>query len=455
MCGVYPYQIPLSSEFDGAASSIHYGELNSRKAVTSKCGGVKYAAIFDRLIVGCPSGRWTLENERQKGNGGRLILSSHSCCIRSATFESTRMSRATVESCAQCRARKVKRDNGRPSCHNCRRLDFDCSFDSSHQQEESAFNAPAQRRGRACLECRSQKIRCRGTVAPCPSCLQRNKHCIYPPPKRRGAPTSKTYHAPTLEDSLRSPLTETSYGDHPKLADAANEQHSLVNSVFLAVPDAAMSSRLIEAYFLQLYPCFWYSFISPKFLDISEENRTSNDLSLAVCVITATLLQDPDIFSAQADSWAQGLEQKILSRLESLSFPVLQAVVLLVRYWIETGNFRRAFMLTAIAARAICAMRGNYEKPALSPMARELRRRLVWSISAIEPLFATGIPELNMLSRELIHLNHPQSDESFFSDCPSDHQLNMFGLLHEINKLREDFMKYFQVPKGKYSSNDG
>lgn len=381
-----------------------------------------------------------VDNER------RLILSSQKCCIPGVISDSTKMPRPPVESCAQCRARKVKCDNQRPLCHNCRRLNFDCSFDNQ-QHGAPALSVPARRRGRACLECRSQKIKCRGTVAPCPSCLQRNKHCIYPPTRRPVATPSNTYHSPSFGDSLKSPLAESSYGDSPRLADAANDRHTFVNSGFVAVPDAAAIPRLTEVYFAQVYPSFYYSFISPKCLENSEENRASHDLRLAVCIITATLLQDPDTFPAQAEKWAQQLEHKILSGLESLSFPVLQAIVLLVRYRIETGKYRQAFMLTAIAARAIFAMRLNYEKPAVPSMARELRRRLVWSMAAIEVLFAIGVPELNMISRDFIHLNHPQSDESFFSDSPNNHQLNMFGLFLEINKLREDFMRYFEPPE--------
>lgn len=364
------------------------------------------------------------------------------------------MPRPTVDSCAQCRARKVKCDNERPLCQNCRRLNFDCSFDSQ-QRGESAFNVPARRRGRACLECRSQKIKCRGNVAPCPSCLQRNKHCIYPPTRRPVATTFNTYHAPSLGDSLQSALAASSYGGCPRLADTASDQHGLVKSGFVDFPDAATISRFTEAYFAQVYPSFFYSFISPKCLERSGGNGTSNYLLLAVCVITATLLQDPETFPAQVDKWAQELEQKILSRLESLSFPVLQAVALLVRYRIETGNFRRAFMLTAVAARAIFAMRLNYEKPALPKIARELRRRLVYSISATEALFAIGVPELNMMSRDYVHLDHPQSDECFFSDSPSGHQHNLFGLLLEVNKLREELMRYFIVDADKHSSNHG
>lgn len=364
------------------------------------------------------------------------------------------MPRPTVESCAQCRARKVKCDNGRPGCHNCKRLSFDCSFDRQ-QHGAPASNVPARRRGRACLECRSQKIRCRGNVAPCPSCLQRNKHCIYPPTRRSVATISNAYHSPSLGDSSRSPLPESSYGDFPRLVDTTNDQQSLVNSGFVAVPDAATISRLTKAYFVQVYPSFFYSFVSPNCLDRSGDNGTSSSLLLAVCVITATLLQDTETFPAQVDMWAQELEQKILSRLESLSFPVLQATALLVRYRIETGNFRRAFMLTAIAARAIFAMRLNYEKPALPTIARELRRRLVYSISATEALFAIGVPELNMMSRDFVHLNHPQSDECFFSDSPNGHQLNLFGLLLEVNKLREDLMRYFSIHADKHSSNHG
>ncbi|ETN36181.1 uncharacterized protein HMPREF1541_08458 [Cyphellophora europaea CBS 101466] len=85
-------------------------------------------------------------------------------------------------------------------------------------------------------------------------------------------------------------------------------------------------------------------------------------------------------------------------------------------------------------------MRLNYEKPSLSRLAQELRRRLVWSISSMEGNFAFGVPELNVCRREAIHLELAQSDECFQHGFLYHNRLDLFGLAIKLRQAREDIM---------------
>lgn len=203
----------------------------------------------------------------------------------------------------------------------------------------------------------------------------------------------------------------------------------------------------MDTYFSQVYPNFWYSFIRRENLGPPTSNSGNACLTLAVCAITATLQRDPETFPACAEAWAKDLEQVILTKLESLSLVVLQSLVLLIRYKIETGKFRQAFMLTAIAARAVFAMGLNYEKPELPVMAQELRRRLVWGLSILEGSFAVGVPELHVCARESIHLALPRSDESFQRTLSQNFLKNdLFELFIKVTTIRDDIARQVRPP---------
>lgn len=75
-----------------------------------------------------------------------------------------------------------RRENG---CLNCERLKFDCSFqriaaDITKGTFRHIHQPPERRRAAcACLECRTQKIRCSGEKPSCRNCIRRGRQCNY------------------------------------------------------------------------------------------------------------------------------------------------------------------------------------------------------------------------------------------------------------------------------------
>ncbi|KAK8093372.1 hypothetical protein PG997_000057 [Apiospora hydei] len=97
--------------------------------------------------------------------------------------------------CSQCRTRKVRCSGGVPSCSNCERLEYPCSFAAARRGERdgdgdggasaTSRQLEKRRRPQACAPCRSTKSKCTGERPACESCRTRSKDCVYPDSKRR------------------------------------------------------------------------------------------------------------------------------------------------------------------------------------------------------------------------------------------------------------------------------
>ncbi|KAG7425289.1 hypothetical protein Forpi1262_v013448 [Fusarium oxysporum f. sp. raphani] len=60
-------------------------------------------------------------------------------------------------------------------------------------------------------------------------------------------------------------------------------------------------------------------------------------------------------------------------------------------------------------------MRLNYERHDLQPVAREVRRRTLWSLKMVERYFSTGLAEFDSLPLEVIYIDFPRSEEDFMA----------------------------------------
>ncbi|RYP68645.1 hypothetical protein DL771_006515 [Monosporascus sp. 5C6A] len=113
------------------------------------------------------------------------------------------------------------------------------------------------------------------------------------------------------------------------------------------------------------------------------------------------------------DLWIQQAEQVVLQQIGRPSIFHLQALLLIIRYRIESGDFPTAFMLAALAARAAVALRLNYERSELLHVAQEARRRLFWSLYLLDDFFCVGLREFELCPEETIHMQLPCDDDLF------------------------------------------
>jgi hypothetical protein len=158
-------------------------------------------------------------------------------------------------------------------------------------------------------------------------------------------------------------------------------------------------------------------------------------------------------------AWISMAEESIWRSLESPSITKLQALLLVIHYYIETELFQRAFMLTATAARFATTMRLNYERHDLQPVAQEVRRRTLWSLKMVERYFSIGLAEFDSLPMEVIYIDFPRSEADFMAmtngqeldatgndqasgDCHSYYgEGGSYGLVMQLEAIRNDVMK--------------
>ncbi|KAF7541150.1 hypothetical protein G7054_g870 [Neopestalotiopsis clavispora] len=308
--------------------------------------------------------------------------------------------------CLQCRVRKVKCDGRQDVCRNCERLEFECSFQQQSRGQPAAQYAAKlperRRRMQACLSCRSKKIRCLGELPECSNCSKKGLSCSYPEPRKK-LPAAPLGHG---SDGYNVAHSHTSSADHDGQSDL-----DIAGSTGEAALDQDTLSELVEDYFRHLYPLASYGFLhKATVVQRCHEGSIDTPLKLAICAITSLLLRRTSLCH---DIWIQQAEQSILQQLAQPSIFRLQALLLIVRYRIESGDFPTAFMLAALAARSAVGLRLNFERAELPPLAQEARRRLFWSLYLLDDFFCVGLREFELCPKETIHLQLPCDDELF------------------------------------------
>ncbi|KAG6358409.1 hypothetical protein INS49_014293 [Diaporthe citri] len=210
---------------------------------------------------------------------------------------------------------------------------------------------------------------------------------------------------------------------------------------------------LVEFYFAHVYPLSSYAFLHPQTtIRQCSNGQLENSLSHAIAAVASYHQGSSSQRREQAElSWAQAAEDLIWKNLESPSVSRLQALLLVILYRVETGAFQRAFMLSALAARAAAAMRLNHERDGSTgnKTLHEVRRRVMWSLKLVERYFSTGLPEFELCPVESVYLELPCWEQEF-SDTRAGGSAERtiqscdFGSYHlcvRLEMLRRDLMK--------------
>ncbi|KAL7620588.1 hypothetical protein AAE478_009583 [Parahypoxylon ruwenzoriense] len=317
--------------------------------------------------------------------------------------------------CSQCRIRKVRCD-GRPNiCQNCDRLGFECSFQQSPGKSPGRYvvKLPERRRRmQACVPCHSKKTRCLGELPSCSSCVRRNRHCTYPRDRRHSSLTPYG-HDMTGDEAGSVRGSEADDKLTPRRAGivAPEQDMEIVGPAEGGALDFKTMMSLMEDYFQHLYPLPSFAFLhKPTVLQRCRNATINENLKLAICAITSLQLQRTSLCHGL---WVQRAEKSILEQIGRPSIFHLQALLLVIRYRIESGEFPTAFMLAALAARIALALRLNYERPELSDVAQEARRRLFWALYLLDDFFCVGLREFELCPEETIHLQLPCGEEYF------------------------------------------
>ncbi|TRX93795.1 hypothetical protein FHL15_005177 [Xylaria flabelliformis] len=325
--------------------------------------------------------------------------------------------------CSQCRIRKVRCDGREGLCQNCDRLGFECSFQQSASRLPGryAIKSPERRRRmQACIPCHLKKTRCYGELPRCSNCVRKARECTYPAPRKQGATPPAAAAAAAAANSDRSsttPSRETPAQlipivEHRSLSPPPERNTSAIEKLSgTSLPDVPTILNHIEDYFEHLYPLPSFAFLhKATVIRRCRDGAINEPLGFAICAVTSLHLQRA---SLDHHLWAQQAEQLILQHINRPSIFHLQALLLVIRYRIESGEFPTAFMLAALAARTAVALRLNYERSELAFVAQEARRRLFWALYLLDDYFCVGLREFELCPEETIYLQLPCREEIF------------------------------------------
>ncbi|KAI3393288.1 hypothetical protein diail_4470 [Diaporthe ilicicola] len=401
------------------------------------------------------------------------------------TFSAT--GRQPKETCKQCRFRKVRCDGqrGEKGCGDCDRLKFSCSFvtplppptptstttegePTDHPSPSSDRPVERRRTSKACIACRQHKVRCSGGT-PCLACKKRVVSCVYGTDGRRrssrvttgpgstaGTPTESVF--PAVAESTTSTEDASNASPTPTTPGATSLDPATVSLSVSQSPNVPPSllppdlQALVEFYFAHVYPLSSYAFLHPQTtIRQCSNGQLETSLLYAIAAVASYHHGSSQRREQTELSWVQAAEDLIWRHLESPSVARLQALLLVVLYRVETGAFQRAFMLSALAARAAAAMRLNHERdgPTGSRTSQEVRRRVMWSLKLVERYFSMGLPEFELCPVESVYLELPCWEQEF-SDTRADSSTERtiqscdFGSYHlcvRLEMLRRDLMK--------------
>lgn len=183
----------------------------------------------------------------------------------------------------------------------------------------------------------------------------------------------------------------------------------------------ALAMRAFDNFFRHVHHVAMFSFLHrPSLMERYHAGSLDRALILALIGITALLT---DLGPGMADHGNRCVDEAVsmcLADLEKPSIARLQALVIGIKHRMLSKRFSSAFMLHAVASRFATALRLNHENPDLCFLARESRRRLMWSIYMIDSSICAGQTEYALWGdvERQIHLQLPCNERNFDFDLP-------------------------------------
>ncbi|KAK4153633.1 poly polymerase catalytic domain-containing protein [Chaetomidium leptoderma] len=339
----------------------------------------------------------------------------------------------TANTCVTCRARKVRCDGRRGICTNCERLGFGCSYDENVGVEVvhgegngTAISVPRRRVRQACQSCHTRKARCSGSMPRCDRCRAQGLECVYRPGKRslpQPLPLSLSNAAalsPGTAMDMDGPMGQGgAFNDYGTSSSTASPVTAAADQT---EPDDALAFKAFDNFFRHIHHVAMFSFLHRPSL-MERYHAGSLDRALVLALVGVTSLLTDGLGPGMVEYGNRCIEETVslcLAGLETPTIPRLQALVLAIKHRILSKRFSSAFMLHAIASRFATALRLYHENPDLCFLAREARRRLMWSIYMIDASISTGQPDVALWTdaERQIHLQLPCNERNFDFDLP-------------------------------------
>jgi hypothetical protein len=228
------------------------------------------------------------------------------------------------------------------------------------------------------------------------------------------------------------------------------------------MPTAREQLQIINDFFRHLYPLPGLAFLS----EVSVTKRCldgtiDETLLLAICAYTASILKYSKYHPYHTAGWADRVEELVWRNIENPSVFRTQALLLSVLFRVEMGNFKRGYMLLAMASRSASALRLQYERVDLDHLSSEVRRRLTWSIMLVDSYFSVGLPESGTCPPDFIYLKMPCAEEEFHAETSGLTSQALDGVSEDgllqhylrLSIIRRDVMRLKRHLSGQTNSN--
>ncbi|KAL4961090.1 uncharacterized protein BDV14DRAFT_211299 [Aspergillus stella-maris] len=327
------------------------------------------------------------------------------------------MPRPQRSPCVQCRYRKVRCDRRKDTCGSCERLNFECSFRQpalAVSGKKTPGSTPPERcrASRACLACRRLKARCSGELPECDNCRRLGKQCRY-----------------SSGDRLVKPL------------EVVNSSDGLGQRPLFPMRRQEMM-EILDRFFRHLYPIPSFSILhEPSIRQQCLSGTLGQPLALVLAAVTNVFLPSGELELADWTSWIRRAEAEIWENLHQPSISRVQTLILLVHFHIQNGEFARAYMLAGMAARSATALRLNYERTELGPIAQETRRRVLWALTSIDGHFSVGLAEYETMPYAVVYQQLPRPEEEFSGGTNENAHPNLLAACFRLSKIQRDVMR--------------
>ncbi|KAK8040152.1 hypothetical protein PG993_008563 [Apiospora rasikravindrae] len=335
--------------------------------------------------------------------------------------------------CAACRSSKSKCTGERPACEPCRTRSKACVYPDSKRRRSHAGSEPTTSSGARLMSASHHGL----GQSPRASLREPGYSDGNETPSSMVSPLSQVaggIAASEYSESYSGEGLSPSAGSHlggydatvaPTREARTESWRSSASNVSVDSPDPTSSAlpklheqlQVINDYFRHIHAHPGSAFLS----EVSVTKRCLDGtidaaLLLAICAFTASVLRYPRYYPAQSATWVQKAEDLLWRTMERPTVFRTQALLLAVLCRVETGHFKRGYMLLSMASRSASALRLQYERLDLDHHSQEVRRRLTWSIMLVDNYFSVGLPESGTCPPDFIYLRMPCPEEDFHGD---------------------------------------
>lgn len=181
----------------------------------------------------------------------------------------------------------------------------------------------------------------------------------------------------------------------------------------------ALVQRTFGKFFRHVHHIPAYSFLHrASLMEQYNAGKVDKVLLLALVGITSCLTDMGPGMRECGDRSIEEAEALLFADYARPSTIKIQALVFMIKHRILCNRVSGAFILLGLASRYAVALRLNYESPNLCFLARESRRRLMWSLYTLDLTISGGQADYSLWRPEKIAVGLPCNERNFEFDLP-------------------------------------